>query len=75
MNGTVSPVRPVIARKCTGGVWCPCPACKRSALQEEERIMKSTMKMASRMDGKSRVSVVLSSRGGDQADDPYYSVI
>ena len=59
-------------RKCSGGVWCPCPACKKTAMREEARVTKTAMKMAAHMGGKGRISVVLGHRSGEAFEDPSY---
>lgn len=64
-------------KKCSGGVWCPCPKCKKAALKEEQKMVKNTLKVAESMGGRERMTVVLSRRSGEDGnpDSQVYSVI
>jgi hypothetical protein len=49
-------------------VWCPCPDCKRLALQEEKDSLDLSMRVAERTGGKDRLAVVLTRRAVDRDD-------
>eukprot|EP00054_Salpingoeca_dolichothecata_P030073 m.241623 g.241623 ORF g.241623 m.241623 type:complete len:790 (+) comp26590_c1_seq1:61-2430(+) len=63
--------------KCSGGPWCKCHKCLKKALKEENAAMKTSMKIAKRLGGKERVTIVLTRRSGEDGnpDSQFYSVI